>query len=324
MLPIRSRPYSAQRLSDIEDDLFSGRLHCVVATSALELGVDVGGLDAVVLAGYPGTVASFWQQVGRSGRSRRPSLAVLVAGEDQLDQWMVRHPDDLFSRAPEPAVINADNPFVYVPHLACAAQEQALRRDDERMWPDQLDEGVRRLVLGDRAAVRRRRGQREVVWTGRGLPAPTIGLRSSSRGEVRIVDGDGELIGTVGADRAPATVHTGAVYLHQGRPYSVTDLDLDARTAVVEPTSGDAYTRTRSDTSIRVLERDRHRAVGAAGLALGSVEVTSQVVGFQTRSVATHEVLDTTPLDLPPSRLVTRAVWYTFDDDLVGRSEVGP
>jgi len=308
---------------DIEDDLFSGRLHCVVATSALELGVDVGGLDAVVLAGYPGTVASFWQQVGRSGRSRRPSLAVLVAGEDQLDQWMVRHPDDLFSRAPEPAVINADNPFVYVPHLACAAQEQALRRDDERMWPDQLDEGVRRLVLGDRAAVRRRRGQREVVWTGRGLPAPTIGLRSSSRGEVRIVDGDGELIGTVGADWAPATVHTGAVYRHQGRPYSVTDLDLDARTAVVEPTSGDVYTRTRSETSIRVLERDRHRVVGAAGLALGSVEVTSQVVGFQTRSVATHEVLDTTPLDLPPSRLVTRAVWYTFDDDLVGRSEVG-
>ncbi len=315
--------YLAEERREIEDELFSGRLRCVVATSALELGVDVGGLDAVVLSGYPGTIASFWQQVGRGGRERRPSLAVLIAGQDQLDQWMVRNPHELFGRSPEPAVINPDNPFVYVPHLACAAQEQALSRADEDLWPEQLDEGVRRLVLSDRASVRRRKGGRVVVWTGRGLPAPTIGLRSASRGELRIRDTEDQLIGTVEASRAAAVVHPGAVYLHQGRPWTVLDLDLDARTAIVEPADGSVYTRTRSETSIRVLEQSDGGQVGAAALALGSVEVTTQVVGYQTRSVRTHEVLDRAPLDLPPSQLVTRAVWYTFSDELVGRAEVG-
>ncbi|UDY34422.1 DEAD/DEAH box helicase [Dermatobacter hominis] len=310
--------YLAEERREIEEELFSGRLRCVVATSALELGVDVGGLDAVVLSGYPGTIASFWQQVGRGGRERRPSLAVLVAGQDQLDQWMVRNPHELFGRSPEPAVINPDNPFVYVPHLACAAQEQALSRADEALWPEQLDEGVRRLVISDRASVRRRKGRRVVVWTGRGLPAPTIGLRSASRGELRIRDTEDQLIGTVEAGRAAAVVHPGAVYLHQGRPWTVVDLDLDGRTALVEPADGSVYTRTRSETSIRVLEQSDTRRVGAAGLALGAVEVTTQVVSYQTRSVRTHEVLDRTPLDLPPTDLVTRAVWYTFSDELVG------
>jgi DEAD/DEAH box helicase domain-containing protein len=315
--------YLAEERREIEEELFSGRLRCVVATSALELGVDVGGLDAVVLSGYPGTIASFWQQVGRGGRERRPSLAVLIAGQDQLDQWMVRNPHELFGRSPEPAVINPDNPFVYVPHLACAAQEQALSRADEDLWPEQLDEGVRRLVLSDRASVRRRKGGRVVVWTGRGLPAPTIGLRSASRGELRIRDTDDQLIGTVEASRAAAVVHPGAVYLHQGRPWTVLELDLDARTAIVEPADGSVYTRTRSETSIRILEQSDTRRVGAATLALGSVEVTTQVVGYQTRSVRTHEVLDRTPLDLPPNDLVTRAVWYTFADDLVAAADVG-
>lgn len=314
--------YLPEERREIEAALFGGQLRCVVATSALELGVDVGGLDAVVLSGFPGTISSFWQQVGRCGRSRRPSLSLLVAGDDQLDAWMVANPHDLFSRAPEPAVINPDNPFVYVPHLACAAQEQALRRSDESLWPDQLDEGVRRLVLSDRASVRRRKGRREVVWSGRGLPAPTIGLRSASRGEVAIRDVDDRLIGTVASQRAPAMVHAGAVYLHQGRAFKVLALDLDARNAIVEPSDGSVYTRTRSETSIHVLERDTHRHVGASQLAIGTVEVTTQVTGFQTRSVRTHEVLDRTSIDLPPSQLVTRAVWYTFDDELVRRAEV--
>ncbi len=314
--------YLAEERREIEDELFGGRLRGVVATSALELGVDIGGLDAVVLCGYPGTIASFWQQVGRGGRSQDPSLAVVVAGQDQLDQWMVRHPDELFGRPPEPAVINPDNPFVYVPHLACAAHESALTRDDEAHWPDQLDEGVRRLVLSDRATVRRRRTGRAVVWSGRGLPAPTIGIRSSSRGEVRIVGLDDEVIGTVDEARATSVVHPGAVYLHQGRPWRVLDLDLDAHRAVVEPAPVDVYTRTRSETSIQVLETDRTKSVGGSRLALGSVEVTSQVIGFQTRSTVTHEVLDRTPLDLPPHHLVTRAVWYVFPDELVGRAGV--
>lgn len=314
--------YLTEERREIEEALFGGQLRCVVATSALELGVDVGGLDAVVLSGFPGTISSFWQQVGRCGRSRRPSLSMLVAGDDQLDAWMVANPHELFSRPPEPAVINPDNPFVYVPHLACAAQEQALRRADELLWPDQLDEGVRRLVLSDRASVRRRKGRREVVWSGRGLPAPTIGLRSASRGEVSIRDVEDRLVGTVASDRAPSMVHAGAVYLHQGRAFKVLELDLAARRAVVEPTDASVYTRTRSETSIQILERDAHRSVGASQLSIGTVEVTTQVTGFQTRCVRTHEVLERTAIDLPPSQLVTRAVWYVFDDELVQRADV--
>jgi DEAD/DEAH box helicase domain-containing protein len=316
--------YLADERREIEADLFGGRLHAVVATNALELGVDIGGLDAVVMCGYPGTVASFRQQVGRGGRSSRPSLAVLVAGQDQLDQWIMRHPRALFDRPPEPAVVNLDNPFVYVPHLGCAAHELPLRHEDLDHWPDQLDDGVRRLVLDDRAAVRRRSGRRVAVWTGRGLPAPTIGLRSASRGEFRIRDTGDAVIGTVDEARANEVVHPGAVYLHQGRAWRVLDLDRDARTAVVEPHDEDTYTLARTQTSIALLERERTATVGRSSLGLGWVEVTSQVIGYQVRSTTGHEVLDRHDLDLPPSSLYTRAVWYSFDDRLLSDAGVSP
>ena len=316
--------YLPSERREIEADLFSGRLRGVVSTSALELGVDIGGLDAVVLCGFPGTVASFWQQVGRSGRSQRPSLAVLVAGEDQLDQWMVRNPDQLFERAPEPAVINLDNPHVYTPHLGCAAHEAAVRHTDHAFWPDQLDDAVRRLVLDERATVRHRRDGPAVVWSGRGLPAPTIGLRSASRGEYRIIEPSGRTIGTVDESRVSTAVHTGAIYLHQGRAWHVVDLDDTDRVAHVEPSNGEHYTRPRSNTSIRLLEVDRTRPVGTSRLRLGSVEVITEVTGYQTRSASSHELLGSHSLERPPSQLSTRAIWYTFDEDTLGRADVGP
>ena len=157
---------------------------------------------------------------------------------------------------------------------------------------------------------------------GNGAPAPTIGLRSAARGEFRIVDEDGVTIGTVDEARACEVVHSGAVYLHQGRAWQVVDLDLEERMATVEPSDGDTYTQARSDTTIALLDVDDERQVGAARLRLGSVEVTSQVVGYQTRSVADHEVLSRDALDLPATHLGTRAVWYTFDDRLVDRAAV--
>lgn len=316
--------YLPEERRQIESDLFGGRLRGVVATNALELGVDIGGLDAVVLCGFPGTIASFWQQVGRSGRSAEASLAVLVAGEDQLDQWMMRHPDELFGRPPEPAVINLDNPHVYVPHLGCAAHELALRHSDAEFWPDQLDEGIRQLVVEDRASVRRRRGEPAVVWTGRGLPAPTIGLRSAARGEYRICDPDDRTIGTVDESRVFSVAHPGAIYLHQGRAWRVVELDQDRHRAVVEPDSGDHYTQPRSETSIRLLDVDRTRAVGRSTLRLGSVEVTTQVVGYRVRTTSGHELVATESLELPPTHLSTRAVWYTFDDSVVADARIGP
>jgi len=314
--------YLAEERREIESELFSGRLRGVVATNALELGVDIGGLDAVVLCGYPGTVASFWQQVGRSGRGLDPSVAVVVAGENQLDQWMMRHPDELFGRAPEPAVVNLDNPYVFVPHLGCASHELPIRRRDMALWPTQLDEGIRQLVLADRATVQPREDGPAAVWCGRGTPAPTIGLRSASRGEFRIVDTSGRTIGTVDESRAYEQVHRGAVYLHQGRAWKVLDLDLTTRAAMVEPSDGATYTQARSSTEIRLLAVDDSRPVGASTLRLGSVEVTTQVTGFQTRSVSGHEVLARDELDLPPSHLHTRAVWYSFDASVVGRADI--
>ncbi|CAN5429528.1 DEAD/DEAH box helicase [soil metagenome] len=316
--------YLAEERREIELELFSGKLRGVVATNALELGVDIGGLDAVVLCGYPGTIASFWQQVGRSGRSQLPSLAVLVAGENQLDQWMMRHHDELFSRAPEPAVVNLDNPYVYVPHLGCASHELPLRHRDDLYWPTQLDEGIRRLVIDDRATVHSRRAEQVVVWSGRGTPAPTIGLRSASRGEIRIVDEYERMVGTVDDARALQAVHQGAVYLRQGRALKVTELDLSRRTATVEPCTGDTYTQARTTTNIRLLQVDDTRTVGASTLRVGSVEVTTQVTGYQTRSVSTHEVLARDELDLPPSQLETRAVWYTFDESVISRAHIDP
>ncbi len=316
--------YLASERRDIEEALAQGRLDGVVATSALELGVDVSGLDACVLTGFPGTISSMWQQAGRAGRSTDSSVAVLVAGDDQLDQWLVRHPEELFSRPPEPAVINAANPSVLLPHLECAAAELPLTLDDERFWPDHLEDGVRRLAVDDRVQVRRRgrRNEPTAVWGGSGWPSHQVGLRSSSRAEVQIRDLDDERVGTVDEARAGNLVHPGAVYLHQGAVYEVVDLDLGTRVARVRPADGGTYTVARSTTSFRVLDTDRHRQVGRAGLTLGPIEVCSQVTGYQRFDTRTRERLATVGLDLPPSLLVTRGVWYTFDDDLVDAADL--
>jgi DEAD/DEAH box helicase domain-containing protein len=324
------RPYRAGYLASerraIEAELFGGHLRGVVATSALELGVDIGGLDACVLNGFPGTIASFWQQVGRAGRDRRSSLAVLVAGEDQLDQWLMAHPHEVFHRPPEPAVVNLANPFVLHPHLACAAFERPLSHADERFWPGVLDDGVRELVHADLLQVRPgpRDAAPRAVWAGPGVPAPRVGLRTGTSGEVRIALDDGTLVGTVDESRAHSLVHPGAIYLHQGRSFLVTELDLDGRTATVEPADGDEYTQPRSDIDIRVLHEDEHRTVGRVRLSLGEVEVCTQGTGFQRKDARSRRILSNEHLDLPPTRLVTRAFWYSVPDDVLDDAGLDP
>jgi len=323
--------YLASERREIEAELFGGRLRGVVATSALELGVDVGGLDACVLDGFPGTIASLWQQAGRAGRSCQRSLAVLVAGDDALDQYLMAHPDEVFSRPPEPAVVTPSNPFVLDAHLACAAYESPLAAADERWWGDDLDEGVRRLVHADRLRIRSATRMRSTpgdgprgVWAARGYPSHGVGLRSGGGREVRIVRTDGTLVGTVDEGRAPEVVHPGAVYLHQGTAWRVDELDLDAGHATVERTDGAESTQARSTVAISVLDTERTRTVGRARLSLGVVEVISQVTGYQRRDVASGEVLGTVDVDLPPSRLVTRAFWYSIEVGLLRRAGLGP
>ncbi len=324
----RVRTYRAGYLTDerraVELALTDGSVDCVVATNALELGIDVAGLDAVVLSGFPGTVASFRQQCGRAGRGTRASLAVLVAGEDQLDQWMMRHPRDAFRRPLEPAVINPANHHVLLPHLGCAADEMPLTREDERYWGELLDEAVHSLVLSDRLRLSPHTGSEgpRAVWSGRGAPAPTISLRSASRGEYRIRRRDGTPLATMDAARVSQTVHVGAVYLHQGTNWRVTSLDHGRRWVTVVPDHGDSYTQVRSSSDISLIDVSDETSVGAIGVHLGRVLVTTQVIAYEERNATNHRFLKRVPLDSEPSVLDTTALWWTFDPSTIDEAGV--
>ncbi len=327
----RIRPYRSGYLAaerrEIEAELTAGSLRAVVTTSALELGVDISGLDATVLCGFPGTVASMWQQIGRAGRihgaKAQDSLAVLVAGDDQLDQWFMAHPNELFERPPEPAVVNVTNPNILDPHLGCAAYEWPLKHNDDAWWPD-LDDAVHRNVLADQLRIRPD-GRRlpRAVWDGAGMPFHRIGLRSASGGELRIVGADsGDLIGTVEMTRAAHLVHPGAVYLHRGQSFKVLDLDLAARTATVEPDDGSTWTQAKSTINIEVLDTATAKEVGRSTLHLGRVRVTTQVIGYQVKATGSRETLATEDLDLPPEELVTTSIWYEWRPEVIARAGI--
>ena len=317
--------YLPEERREIEHGLSTGALDAVVATNALELGIDVGGLDAIVLCGFPGTISSMWQQIGRAGRSLDPSVAVVIAGDDQLDQWIMRHPEETFSRLPERAVTNPSNPVILDAHIASAAYELAVTHDDDALWGEGLDDSVRRGVLDDWLTPRRRRhGQMSVVWSGRGSPSQTIGLRAATGGDVAIRSVEGELVGTVDSSRAPATLHQGAIYLHQGRSWRVTELDLDRRLAVVDHDDGDTYTQARSTGDIRILSTTDTRQIGRSRLSLGSIELTEHVTGYQIKATTDHRVVGRETLDLPPSVLWTTAFWFEFDDALIDDAGIAP
>jgi len=324
------RPYRSGYLPserrEIESELFSGAIRGVVSTSALELGVDIGGLDACVLCGFPGTLASLWQQAGRAGRGEAASLAVLVGSDDQLDQWFLSHPTEIFTRPRERAVINPTNPYVLLPHLSCAAHEMPLSHADEAWWPGMLDDGVRQLVGDDQLEVRTRHGQLSTptaVWAGRGWPAHKVGLRSATSEEIRIVSSDDTLIGTVDRGRALSMVHPGAIYLHQGTAWRVTALDLHDRLAMVEPADGNEHTQPRRTSDIAILAVEAQRTTGRVSVSVGSVKVLSQVTGFRRIETFTGEVVAVEELDLPPSELTTQAFWWTITDTVLGDAGLG-
>jgi DEAD/DEAH box helicase domain-containing protein len=308
--------YLAQERRALEKGISDGSIVGVAATNALELGIDVGGLDAVVLNGFPGTLASFWQQAGRAGRTGRRSVAVLVAGDDQLDQWYLTHPDDLTTREPERAVVNPENPTVLDAHVACAAHELPLETDDERWFGPSLDDAVTRLVHDDLLAARAGR----MFWAGGRPPARDVGLRSGTASEYELVEMPGErTVGTVDASRAFHVAFPGAIYLHQDRQYRVAALDTARQVAHIEAADElDEITYALSETDIQLDIEAEARALGAATVHHGTVVVTEHVVGYQRKRASTRELVETVALDLPPRTLHTTACWYTVAlDDLL-------
>ena len=327
--PYRAGYTPAQR-RQVEQKLFGGELAGVVATSALELGIDVGGLDAAVIVTFPGTLAAFRQQTGRAGRARQESLATLVAGEDALDQYLMTHPDELFSRPSEAVVINPENPQVAEAHAACAAYELPLQLEDREILGVSMEEAANRLVQSGHLRLKEGR----LFWGRRSRPAPAIDIRSSGGASYQIVSRErgpslspssgGSLLGTLDEARVYRDAHVGAIYLHQGDSYLVTSVDSALKQVSVTPAQVDYYTQTRQETDLEVIDDIATVDLGEARLHLGMVEVANQVVGYQKRKLGSRDLIDTIDLDLPASIMTTAAIWLTLAQTMLDRLRLGP
>jgi len=305
--------YLPEERRALERSLRSGDLRAVATTNALELGIDISGLDAVLVAGWPGTRASLWQQWGRAGRTHGEALGVFIAREDPLDRYVLEHPEVLFDQPVESVVIDPANPHLLGPHLAAAAAEQPLTENDATQWfgPTAVD-----LLtdLVERGFLRRR--PTGWYWTRRDRATDLIDLRGGAGSPVQLVEADtGRLLGTVDAARAHSAAHDGAIYVHQGSTFRVRALDLDESVALLEPVITDYSTTATDIADYTILHTDEELPWGRGSLARGEVEVTSRVVGYLKRRYATGEILGEEPLDLPERKLRTRAVWWTVSDE---------
>ncbi len=303
--------YLAADRREVEGALSSGRLRGVACTNALELGVDIAGMDAVLTVGFPGSLAALWQQAGRAGRDGRDALAVLLAKPDPLDSWLCDHPESLFDTAIEATVLHPEQPAVLAAHLAAAAQELPVSAGDEEFFGSTMPGLLE--VLATRGALRRRGAS--WYWTAPTRAVDRIDLRSIAGTGVEIVcSATGRVIGQVDTAAADRTVHTGAVYLHQGEQWLVEDYDLDAGVALCRQARAEWFTQPSTQTSVRIIGTDRRRELGRGSLFAGTVELTSQVTGYLRRDAATGTVWDATPLDLPARTFRTRALWWTLPD----------
>lgn len=308
--------YLPQERRQIEQELFSGQLLGVVATTALELGIDIGDLEATVLTGYPGSIASTWQQAGRSGRGRDRSLSFLIGLDNPLDQYFMRHPDFFFQKGFENALINPDNAYILRAHLLCAAWELPLS-SDEGIFGSTFRQ--RRAELEEQGVLRERR-QRWYLSPRVAYPAQSINIRSTSGENFTLVDTSTDsLLETVEASVAFFQIHPGAIYLHQGESYLVTDLDLASRTAYAEPTTVSYYTQTKEIEDLHIVKRTRSRSCGQVKVYLGEVEVTNTVVGFKKKAQFTEGVIGEEPLDLPTQHFPTVALWFDLPLEAVAR-----
>lgn len=310
---------------NIEEGLRKGDVRVVVATNALELGIDIGGMEASLLVGYPGTIAGTWQQAGRSGRGERSSLAVLVASPNPLDQYLAQHPDYFFSRSPEHGMINPDNLLILLGHLRCAAFELPFQADEVfgSISPSDMQELMDFL---QEEGVLHRSGNK-YFWMADKYPAQNVSLRSASTEivilQVPLVSADRgttlQTIGEVDASSSFWMTHPGAVYMHEGTSYLVKDLDLVHHIATLQPTNADYYTEPRREVVVQQVEKLSEAEVKGGIKAYGEIQVTSQVIGFRKIRWHTNETLGTENLNLPPSELMTTGYWLALSDATVGK-----
>ncbi len=306
--------YTPQQRRELEGRLMRGELCAVITTDALELGIDIGELDAAVVVTFPGTVASLRQMWGRAGRRGR-GLAVYVAGEDALDQFFCRHPEDFLERPVEAAILDHENTLIYRAHLLCAAHEGPLDAADAEFLGPRWEAHAEHLVSA--GSLRRRATMPASAYVPRDAgryPAGEVSLRSASAESFAIVDvSSGELLGSTEAARAHSTVHEGAVYMHMGRSYEVRELDLERRRALVAPFDGDWYTQPKSVTDTDVVRLlDRRETLGVT-LSFGEVSVTDTVLAYQRRRLSDHAPVDIVALDLPSTSFATQALWFELE-----------
>ncbi|MBI2847731.1 MAG: DEAD/DEAH box helicase [Chloroflexi bacterium] len=321
-LATRIKPYRAGYLPaerrQIELELFGGQLVGAVATVALELGIDIGDLEATILTGYPGSISSTWQQAGRSGRGRESALSFLIGLDNPLDQYLMRHPEFFFQRNFENALVNPGNPYILRAHLLCAAWEQPLSGSDADFFgPCFVEERDKLMKQG---LLRERRG-RWYLSPRIAYPAQAINIRSTSGENYAVIDtSNGSMLETVEGSVAFFHIYPGAIYLHQGESYLITDLDITARTAYAAPTTATYYTQTKELTDLRIIRQTYEKSYGQLKICLGDVEVTTSVIGFKKKAQFTEEVIGEEALDLPPLRFSTVALWF----DLPPNALAGP
>jgi DEAD/DEAH box helicase domain-containing protein len=314
-------PYRAGYLPEdrrrIEHQFFHGELLGLVATTALELGINIGDLEATVLTGYPGSIASAWQQAGRSGRSTHSSLSFLIAQESPLDQYLMRNPDFFFSRNFDNAIINPGNPYILKPHLLCAAWERPLENEDEEFFGPDIGTMITQLEREGKLIKRR---ERWYPVPSIAYPAQDINIRATSGHNYAVIDHRaGYLLETVEASVAFFQVHPGAIYLHQGESYLVKELDLARRIAWVEPNTADYYTQSMDITDLRVTGLIKEKDCRRAKVYFGDVDVTTTVVGFKRKRQLTEEVIGEEPLNLPPQNFPTKALWFDLPQPAISR-----
>ena len=301
--------YLPRERREIERHLREGKIRAVVATNALELGIDIGSLDAVVMAGYPGTIASTWQRAGRAGRRKGTSATVLVASSAPLDQYIIEHPDYFFGRSPEHAYINPDNLEILLAHLKCAAFELPLR-EGEKFGAHDLAEICR--FLEETGFLHHSGGAWH--WTSDTYPADATSLRSVTSDNFVVIDitGEANVIADVSFPTALTTLHEKAIYLHEARQYHVERFDYDQRKAYVKSVDCDYYTDAIDYTQVQVLQEAEGEAVAGARRAHGDVRVNRQIVGFKKIKFYTMENVGAGKLNMPGQEMHTTSFWLHF------------